>query len=113
MVPGWILGLTAGGRKIKLAFEEIEVRISHCYCIYFLTYHYILQKYMFEMVDKGKMERGSEDSRHDLFSRLIDASETELTGKKMTDREVISNIFIFLFAGHEVRRIVREMSGIN
>ena len=55
---------------------------------------------MFEMVDEGKMTKGSDqDASHDLFSKLLEASESDMTGRKLTDREVISNIFIFLFAG--------------
>lgn len=42
---------------------------------------------------------GNDTSPNDLFSRLIQASESE--GKNgLTDKELISNVFIFLFAGH-------------
>ena len=58
---------------------------------------------MLEMVDEGKIARAAGDSRHDLFSKLIDASESDMTGKKLTDREVLSNIFVFLFAGAQLR----------
>lgn len=55
---------------------------------------------MLEMVTEGKMSRAAGNTRHDLFSKLLDASESDLTGeKKLTELEVISNIFIFLFAG--------------
>ncbi|KAK7682022.1 hypothetical protein QCA50_014986 [Cerrena zonata] len=83
LFPGWMVGLTKRGRNIQLAFEELE-------------------KYMLEMVTEGKMSRAAGNTRHDLFSKLLDASESDLTGeKKLTELEVISNIFIFLFAGHE------------
>ncbi|KAI0312555.1 cytochrome P450 [Amylostereum chailletii] len=40
------------------------------------------------------------DSRHDLFSIMVQASETE--GKlAMTDEELAGNTFLMLFAGHE------------
>lgn len=54
------------------------------------------------MVDEGRLARASVQSRHDLFSKLIEASEGDMVGdKKLTDREVISNIFVFLVAGRQ------------
>lgn len=54
---------------------------------------------MLEMIEEGKAARAAGALRHDLFSRLIDASESDITDKGLTDREVVSNIFVFLFAG--------------
>ncbi|KAK7682024.1 hypothetical protein QCA50_014988 [Cerrena zonata] len=83
LFPTWMLRLTERGRKINIAYEEIE-------------------KYMLEMVYEGKIARASGGSRHDLFSKLLEASEGDMTGEKaLTETEVISNIFVFLFAGHE------------
>ena len=53
-----------------------------------------------------KSRRASEkkDIRHDLFSSLLDASDEEADGgAKLSDRELLGNIFVFLLAGHEVR----------
>ena len=102
-----MLALTKKGRKINLAFEEIDVRIFFELFPIVMKWSNFLsltkpkhsQKYMMEMVDEGKIARAAGDSRHDLFSKLIDASESDMTGKKLTDREVLSNIFVFLFAG--------------
>lgn len=46
-----------------------------------------------------------EDERFDLFSNLLAASELE-DEQKLTDSELIGNIFMFLIAGHEVRRLI-------
>ena len=53
------------------------------------------------MVEEGKVARAAGASRHDLFSRLIDASESDMNGKNLTNKEVLSNVFIFLFAGKQ------------
>ncbi|CAA7268704.1 unnamed protein product [Cyclocybe aegerita] len=39
--------------------------------------------------------------RHDLFSSLLDANSGDLGGLALTEDELISNIYIFLLAGHE------------
>lgn len=46
-------------------------------------------------------EKSLESSRHDLFSKLIEASRDE-GAASLDEDEIIGNIFIFLVAGHEV-----------
>lgn len=56
-----------------------------------------LHQYMKEMVkERSKSYRDYSD----LFSNLIEANEAE-EGQKLTNEELIGNIFIFLIAGHE------------
>ncbi|KAF8494809.1 cytochrome P450 [Gautieria morchelliformis] len=59
-----------------------------------------LQAYMQEMVAERKASEGIED-RHDLFSALLDANAKDDMKNRLSDQEVIGNIFIFLIAGHE------------
>ncbi|KAL0568976.1 hypothetical protein V5O48_012994 [Marasmius crinis-equi] len=45
---------------------------------------------------------GESHSRKDVFSMLVQANESDENAKnKLTDREMIGNVFILLFAGHE------------
>ncbi|KAJ3552189.1 hypothetical protein NM688_g4282 [Phlebia brevispora] len=83
LVPEWILnmGFTKHMKDIKVAFDELEA-------------------YMLEMVHARKMAEKKEE-RYDLFSSLLDASEEEEGSAKLTDRELLGNIFVFLLAGHE------------
>ncbi|KAI0346597.1 cytochrome P450 [Trametopsis cervina] len=84
ITPGWLLklDLTSKLRTTRVAFE-------------------LMEKYMLEMVQKRKNAEMKVE-RHDLLSGLIAASDEEFSGfAKLTDMEVISNIFIFLIAGHE------------
>ncbi|TFY53671.1 hypothetical protein EVJ58_g9325 [Rhodofomes roseus] len=60
-----------------------------------------LENYMRAMIDR---RRGSEkkEERYDLFSSLLDANEEEGDGTaKLSDGELMGNIFIYLIAGHE------------
>ncbi|KAI0703432.1 cytochrome P450 [Cytidiella melzeri] len=84
ITPAWLLklGLTAKMRTARVAYE-------------------LMEKYMVEMVQKRRNAE-TKAKRHDLLSGLLDANEEEFNGyAKLTDREVISNIYIFLIAGHE------------
>ncbi|KDR79850.1 hypothetical protein GALMADRAFT_241949 [Galerina marginata CBS 339.88] len=67
-------------RKVKLAFDELGA-------------------YMSEMI---KERHNSEKvERHDLLSSLLDANSDDLDADRLTESELIGNIFIFLVAGHE------------
>ncbi|EKM52729.1 uncharacterized protein PHACADRAFT_261335 [Phanerochaete carnosa HHB-10118-sp] len=82
--PDWLLklGLTERMKRANLAFQELE-------------------QYMLEMIHARRYAEEKEE-RYDLFSGLLDASEEEFDGEaKLTDRELLGNIFIFLLAGHE------------
>ncbi|KIJ61829.1 hypothetical protein HYDPIDRAFT_176809 [Hydnomerulius pinastri MD-312] len=60
-------------------------------------------KYLLEMIHARKAADKAEE-RHDLFSSLLAANEDEGLSKderKLSDSELIGNIFIFLVAGHE------------
>ncbi|KAJ3552925.1 hypothetical protein NM688_g3892 [Phlebia brevispora] len=83
LVPGWMLnmGLTKRMRSVKTAFDELE-------------------SYMLEMI-RARKTAEKKVERHDLLSSLLDASEEEEGGVKLTDQELLGNIFIFLVAGHE------------
>lgn len=91
-------------RDIYIANEELEVLQSiHHHCSFLLILLAVYQNYMQEMIC---LRRGSEkkEERHDLFSSLLDASDGEADGAaKLSDREMLGNIFVFLLAGHEVR----------
>ncbi|KIP05980.1 hypothetical protein PHLGIDRAFT_119388 [Phlebiopsis gigantea 11061_1 CR5-6] len=85
-VPGWIMKHfpTQRMKKVCIAFEELE-------------------QYMREMIHARRTAEKKEE-RYDLFSSLLEASEDELDGTgsvKLTDQELLGNIFIFLLAGHE------------
>lgn len=81
LTPGWVLGLTKKLRAVDLGYKE-------------------LGRYMEEMV-RQRQEEG-QGNNHDLFSNLIEANQAEDDGaQKLTEQELIGNIFIFLVAGHE------------
>ena len=54
------------------------------------------------MIDARKGSQKKEE-RYDLFSSLLDANDQESDGTaKLSDDELMGNIFIYLIAGHEV-----------
>ncbi|KAL1715836.1 cytochrome P450 [Schizophyllum commune] len=75
--PDWFPSITKDLRRIRAAFGELE-------------------KYIDEMIDE---RRASKEERHDLLSRLLEENDGGDT--VMSNREILSNIFIFLEAGHE------------
>ncbi|KAF9528987.1 cytochrome P450 [Crepidotus variabilis] len=81
MAPTWLLnsGLTQTLRSTRDGFDE-------------------LHRYMKELVQER--ERSEKLERHDLLSILKEASLDD-EGGSLTEEELISNIFIFLVAGHE------------
>lgn len=81
-VPKWAMGLTQRFRNVQTAFDELRV-------------------YMLEMIEARKNSEKKEE-RYDLFSSLLDANEEESDGEaKLSDDELLGNIYIFLVAGHE------------
>jgi cytochrome P450 len=58
-----------------------------------------------EMIKERRLS-DDKDERRDLLSNLIAANETEDAKFKLSDRELIANVFIFLVAGHEVGSIL-------
>ncbi|KAH7905463.1 cytochrome P450 [Hygrophoropsis aurantiaca] len=84
LIPRWAMGLTKRWQHTRLAFDE-------------------LQQYLLEMINERRNAEKKEE-RHDLLNSLIVASENEgISGGdvKLSDSELIGNIFIFLVAGHE------------
>ncbi|KAJ3514321.1 hypothetical protein NLJ89_g2442 [Agrocybe chaxingu] len=79
--PEKLLGLTTKFRRIRRAFEELEM-------------------YMVEMIKERQTSEKVE--RHDLFTSLLEANTNDLDVTSLTESELIGNIFIFLLAGHEV-----------
>ncbi|TFK73973.1 cytochrome P450 [Pluteus cervinus] len=80
IVPDRLFGMTEHLRNVRLAFDE-------------------LRQYMKEMID----ERQNSDKglKHDLFNSLLDANDVDDLSQRLTDDELLGNIFIFLVAGHE------------
>jgi cytochrome P450 len=64
---------------------------------------------MSEMIHERRVSEKKEE-RYDLFSSLLDASDDVSAGdNQLSDSELRGNIFIFMLAGHEVRRKVRAI----
>ncbi|KAG1902247.1 cytochrome P450 [Suillus fuscotomentosus] len=83
LVPRWVMGLTKHFRRTRLAFDE-------------------LHRYLTEMIHER--QGSQQEHNHDLFSSLLSANDNNESSKddvKLSDSELISNIFIFLVAGHE------------
>ncbi|THU82439.1 cytochrome P450 [Dendrothele bispora CBS 962.96] len=89
--PRWMMGWTEKLRKVQRAFDELDE--------FFLP---IMRQYMMEMIHARRTSEKKEE-RYDLFSSLLDANDQDddERGKKLklTERELIGNIFIFLVAG--------------
>ncbi|KAN0113944.1 Cytochrome P450 [Russula decolorans] len=82
-LPDWAKHLTERTRRVGLAFTE-------------------LKQYMLEMVE-ARRDADKLEERYDLFSGLLDAAQDEPgNDAALSDDELIGNMFIFLFAGHEV-----------
>ncbi|EKM58126.1 uncharacterized protein PHACADRAFT_252187 [Phanerochaete carnosa HHB-10118-sp] len=82
--PQWLLDLgpTEKMRNTNTAFKELGV-------------------YMSDMI-RQRRESQHKEERYDLFNGLLDASEEEEEGElKLTDEELMGNVFIFLIAGNE------------
>ncbi len=54
-----------------------------------------------DLVDRRREEEEQGIERHDLLSRLISASDSQSTKDKLTNQELLSNVHIFMAAGHE------------
>jgi cytochrome P450 len=81
-LPSWAMNLTAHTRRSTHAFNE-------------------LKQYMVEMVDARRSAEIKED-RRDLFSGLVEAADNDRDiNEALTEPELLSNMFIFLLAGHE------------
>ncbi|KAH9998677.1 cytochrome P450 [Russula vinacea] len=82
VLPRWAKHFSKHARKIDLASKE-------------------LKQYMVEMVEARK-NGDKVDQRYDLFSGLLDATQDESGSEAVLGGdELIGNMFVFLFAGHE------------
>lgn len=81
-----ILRLWKRGRRVITAFKELRV-------------------YMREMIDERRQSAtDGANGQADLFTNLINGTSSEEVGKsfdQLSDEELMGNVFIFLFAGHE------------
>jgi len=60
-----------------------------------------LRAFMREQVTERKALVAAGDTRADAFTIMVKANQDELSKYQLDDQELIGNIFIFLFAGHE------------
>ncbi|OJA08389.1 hypothetical protein AZE42_00969 [Rhizopogon vesiculosus] len=84
LVPRWAMGFTKRFRRARLAFDE-------------------LQRYLTEMIQERKGSQLKADGE-DLFTSLLAANNNENLLKdevKLSDSELIGNIFMLMVAGHE------------
>ncbi|KZV96290.1 cytochrome P450 [Exidia glandulosa HHB12029] len=83
LIPRWALRIVPQWRKIGIAFEEANA-------------------YMHEMI-RLRREAVVKEERHDLFTGLLEATEKDpgAGNERLSDSELIGNIFVFLVAGHE------------
>ncbi|CAL1705399.1 unnamed protein product [Somion occarium] len=90
VLPNWVFRLPIEGlRRMKIAFDDF-------------------QKFLDDEVSAKKLELKNDvhfdgsisDSNKTVFGRVVAASQQEGT-KGLDQREIIGNLFIFLFAGHE------------
>ncbi|KAG1746237.1 cytochrome P450 [Suillus occidentalis] len=84
LVPRWAMGLTKRLRRARLAFDE-------------------LHQYLTELIHERQGFQPEEDN-HDILSSLLSANDDKTLSNgevKLSDSELIGNIFILLVAGHE------------
>ncbi|KZT71521.1 cytochrome P450 [Daedalea quercina L-15889] len=84
VLPAWLLNLgpTKRVRNFRDAYTDLE-------------------RYMTVMIQQRKTAEKKQE-RYDLFSSLLDANEDEGDGQsRLSDSELMGNIFIYLIAGHE------------
>ncbi|TCD65735.1 hypothetical protein EIP91_002264 [Steccherinum ochraceum] len=82
LVPKWATHFNKRVRQAHFAFDELE-------------------RYIKEMIESRRNEEDKEE-RHDLLTSLLAANDDDSDGHaRLTDEELLSNIFIFLAAGHE------------
>lgn len=80
VLPKWAFGLRKDWVAVKKAYNE-------------------LRQYFHELILLRRAEHGSAiEERHDLFNQLIHAHADDDT---LSEEELIGNVFLFLFAGHE------------
>lgn len=82
VVPKWILRVT-GQNRVSEYFNVLEAEMR-------------------SMIDQRRAERETGVERQDLLSRLLYANDTEeKESKRLSTEELIGDLFLFMFAGHE------------
>ncbi|KIM26275.1 hypothetical protein M408DRAFT_194729 [Serendipita vermifera MAFF 305830] len=89
--------LVSDGIQIKVTLPDFAMKLTK-YTARVSAGFAELRKYMVEMIQD---RANSYQNYNDLFSSLLAANAHDSEGLKLTDDEVIGNIFIFLIAGHE------------
>ncbi|RPD56051.1 cytochrome P450, partial [Lentinus tigrinus ALCF2SS1-6] len=86
---------------LKVIFPSWMLRWGPSKFRYFARSYVELEKYLAEMVHARRTAEVKEE-RNDLFSNLLDANELEHdSAAKLSDEELIGNVFLFLVAGYE------------
>ncbi|KAK7683817.1 hypothetical protein QCA50_013193 [Cerrena zonata] len=86
ILPNWAMNATKKTREVGVAYDELEL-------------------YMEEMIASRRKD-GHKEAKDDLLTGLLDACEGDFEGfSKLSDRELLGNIFIFLIAGQYLRSI--------
>ncbi|KAJ7185586.1 cytochrome P450 [Mycena filopes] len=60
-----------------------------------------LRRFMQEQVTERKAEVAAGNTRADAFTMLVKANQDESGKYQLDDQELIGNVFLFMFAGHE------------
>ncbi|KAK7677523.1 hypothetical protein QCA50_019529 [Cerrena zonata] len=90
LFPSWVFNIpTKGLRRIKTAFNDFQT---------FLDAEVSNKKR--ELKNDRQFDGSLSDANKSVFARLVTASEQE-GAKGLDQHELIGNLFIFLFAGHE------------
>ncbi|KAI5897061.1 cytochrome P450 [Schizophyllum commune H4-8] len=77
--PSWVPGFSENLRRARVAFDELE-------------------KYISEMVEERRYPSNKE-GRYDLLTRFLQDNDKDASA--MDFRGILSNVFVFLVAGHE------------
>ncbi|KAF8068992.1 cytochrome P450 [Lyophyllum atratum] len=87
MMPDWVRYLPLPGfGEIRQAFDQFSA---------------FMRKEIEARTTEVRNEEQSADERMDAFTMLVRANEQETGKLRLDDQEVIGNVFILLFAGHE------------
>jgi len=58
------------------------------------------EKYMMELI-KFRLDHLNDTNKHDLLSLLVSSNAEQIKETSLTDQELVSDVFVFLIAGHE------------
>ncbi|KAK0202482.1 cytochrome P450 [Desarmillaria ectypa] len=95
IIPLWAMGLTRKWARVRAAFDESE-------------------SYMLAMI-RNRRTAAKKKEKYDLFSNLLYANDDEdLVGgeTKLTDEELLGNIYVFLLAGQEQEILYHHIMSI-